>query len=59
MKVRRLAMEAPPKLNTHPPHYPYPQEYGSTYEKGMTLFKLLANYAIPLFVIAAFYILMA
>lgn len=62
MKVRRLAMEAPPKLNTHPPYYPYPLLrvllFGSTYEKGMALFKLLAYYAILLFAIAAFYILM-
>ncbi|XP_054267321.1 neuropeptide CCHamide-2 receptor-like [Macrosteles quadrilineatus] len=38
---------------------PFPQEFGSTYEKGIVLFKFLAYYAIPLWVIAAFYVLMA
>lgn len=38
---------------------PFPKQYGSTYEKGMVLFKFLAYYAIPLCVIAGFYVLMA
>ncbi|XP_054268384.1 neuropeptide CCHamide-2 receptor-like [Macrosteles quadrilineatus] len=38
---------------------PFPKEFGTTYEKGIVLFKFLAYYAIPLWVIAAFYILMA
>jgi len=32
---------------------------GETYKKGMVMFKFLAYYAIPLFVIAGFYLGMA
>ncbi|XP_012217370.2 neuropeptide CCHamide-1 receptor-like [Linepithema humile] len=38
---------------------PYPDEYGDTYKKGMVMFKFLAYYAIPLCVIAGFYLGMA
>lgn len=38
---------------------PFPKEFGETYEKGIVMFKFLAYYAIPLCVIAGFYVLMA
>ncbi|KAL1122055.1 hypothetical protein AAG570_003461 [Ranatra chinensis] len=39
--------------------YPFPEEYGSTYAKTVVLVKFLAYYAVPLFVIGGFYVLMA
>ncbi|XP_025261813.1 neuropeptide CCHamide-2 receptor [Camponotus floridanus] len=38
---------------------PFPDEFGEIYEKGMVMFKFLAYYAIPLCVIAGFYLGMA
>lgn len=39
--------------------YPFPIEFGERYRKGVVLFKFLAYYAVPLCIIACFYILMA
>lgn len=39
--------------------FPYPDEFGEKYRKGVVLFKFLAYYAVPLCIIACFYILMA
>ncbi|KAG7206710.1 hypothetical protein KM043_000383 [Ampulex compressa] len=38
---------------------PFPKEFGESYQRGMVLFKFLAYYAIPLCVIAGFYLGMA
>nr|QRN45472.1 CCHamide-2 receptor [Carausius morosus] len=38
---------------------PFPLEYGTFYEKTVVMFRFLAYYAIPLLIIAFFYILMA
>ncbi|CAK9827314.1 Neuropeptide CCHamide-1 receptor [Anthophora retusa] len=38
---------------------PFPKEFGESYQKGMVMFKFLAYYAIPLCVIAGFYLGMA
>ncbi|XP_076377397.1 neuropeptide CCHamide-2 receptor isoform X2 [Megalopta genalis] len=38
---------------------PFPEEFGVSYTQGMVLFKFLAYYAIPLCVIAGFYLVMA
>ncbi|EZA57359.1 Neuromedin-B receptor [Ooceraea biroi] len=38
---------------------PFPEEFGNDYKKGMVMFKFLVYYAIPLCVIAAFYLGMA
>ncbi|XP_069682850.1 neuropeptide CCHamide-1 receptor-like isoform X2 [Periplaneta americana] len=39
--------------------FPYPEEFGRTYLKVMVMLKFLSYYAIPLFIITFFYILMA
>lgn len=39
--------------------YPFPEHLGDAYRKGVVLFKFLAYYAVPLCVIACFYVLMA
>lgn len=39
--------------------FPFPDEFGERYRKGIILFKFLAYYAVPLCIIACFYILMA
>lgn len=39
--------------------YPYPEELGSVYPRGLVMAKFLIYYAIPLTVIGCFYILMA
>lgn len=39
--------------------YPYPQEWGPVYAKSMVVFKFLAYYAVPLYVICVFYVLIA
>ncbi|XP_046407034.1 neuropeptide CCHamide-1 receptor-like [Ischnura elegans] len=39
--------------------YPYPTEFGEAYVQVMVMLKFLAYYAIPLIIIAFFYILMA
>lgn len=39
--------------------YPFPEQLGDAYRKGVVLFKFLAYYAVPLCVIACFYVLMA
>lgn len=39
--------------------YPFPEEYGFTYAKGVVMTRFLVYYAIPLSVIAFFYIMMA
>ncbi len=39
--------------------YPFPEELGERYRKGVVLFKFLTYYAVPLCVIACFYVLMA
>ncbi|XP_011142848.1 neuropeptide CCHamide-1 receptor isoform X1 [Harpegnathos saltator] len=38
---------------------PFPEEFGDGYQKGIVMFKFLAYYAIPLCVIAGFYLGMA
>ncbi|XP_020293446.1 neuropeptide CCHamide-2 receptor-like isoform X2 [Pseudomyrmex gracilis] len=38
---------------------PFPEEFGEDYKKGLILFKFLTYYAIPLCIIAAFYLSMA
>ncbi|KZC10422.1 Neuromedin-B receptor, partial [Dufourea novaeangliae] len=38
---------------------PFPDEFGERYQRGMVMFKFLAYYAIPLCVIAGFYLGMA
>ncbi|XP_012142843.2 neuropeptide CCHamide-2 receptor-like isoform X2 [Megachile rotundata] len=38
---------------------PFPKEFGKSYQRGMVMFKFLAYYAIPLCVIAGFYLGMA
>ncbi|XP_046752926.1 neuropeptide CCHamide-2 receptor-like isoform X1 [Diprion similis] len=38
---------------------PFPEEFGEEYKKGVVLFKFLAYYAIPLCIIAGFYLGMA
>ncbi|XP_017477288.1 PREDICTED: neuropeptide CCHamide-1 receptor-like isoform X1 [Rhagoletis zephyria] len=39
--------------------YPYPQEWGVRYAKAMVMMRFLIYYAIPLFIIGAFYVLIA
>ncbi|EDW72016.1 uncharacterized protein Dwil_GK10663 [Drosophila willistoni] len=39
--------------------YPYPDDWGANYAKTMVLLKFLVYYAIPLVIIAAFYVLIA
>lgn len=39
--------------------FPFPEELGDKYRKGVVVFKFLVYYAVPLCIIACFYILMA
>lgn len=39
--------------------YPFPSEWGEDYAKTIVLIKFLIYYAIPLFIIGVFYILIA
>ncbi|CAL8116636.1 unnamed protein product [Orchesella dallaii] len=39
--------------------YPYPKEFGPVYAQAMVMFHFLVYYAVPLFFIATFYIIMA
>lgn len=39
--------------------YPFPQQWGPEYAKGMVLFRFLIYYAVPLILIGIFYIMIA
>lgn len=39
--------------------YPFPDEWGSAYPKFIVLFRFACYYAIPLFIIGIFYVLIA
>ncbi|XP_026822094.1 neuropeptide CCHamide-1 receptor-like [Rhopalosiphum maidis] len=55
-----LATELIPNTNVTIVYcYPFPKTLGDGYARGMIMFKLLAYYVVPLFVIGCFYLLMA
>jgi hypothetical protein len=39
--------------------YPFPEEFGENYPKIIVMFRFLCYYAIPLFIIGVFYVLIA